>query len=70
MLVSGDRDGNLTFWDLNQEKFFRNNSIHYEGVNCLKFMQVSNQTVLASGGLRDNKFTITDLWTEEKLLER
>lgn len=61
LLVSGDKDGIIAFWDINSGKSFLSMKNHKGGVGMLKFFDLNDDRILCSGGLKDGFLTMYDL---------
>lgn len=65
LLVSGDKNGVVSLWDINEEKSKKHFEGHKGGVGKVEFLETGNEYQVVTGGLKDGTVSIFDLRQEK-----
>lgn len=70
LVVSGDKNGVLVFWDINKGEPFHKVSGHKGAVNCIKFSDPDRDALVATAGIKDGIVNLFDLRTLKPVMSQ
>jgi len=70
LIVSGDKNGMLAFWDLNRGEAIFEARCHGQGVGIISFFDNQEDRLICTGGLKDGIVNLWDLRTHKSVLSQ